>query len=152
MVQVKSNNALKISQFLVALLLLIQDLRPCFAKKDRNRPHIHNGVLPEYAPGPFSDLVLQKKDEEDLLQGRSVMKQLPSPTGVAKEGRAICVQDVEASREAVWSQILDLNSYVGKVDKLKECKNYFMKRNPDGTTAIKTKFVVSVLPGYKVNK
>lgn len=139
-----------ISLFLVPALLLLPNLNGCVAKKsDRNRPHVHNGVLPQYTPGPFTDLVLENDDESVLSKGKSVMKQLPSPTGDAKGGRAICVQDVDAPKGAVWNQILDLNNYVGKVDKLKECKNYFKKMNPDGTTSIKTKFVVGVLPGYQ---
>lgn len=132
-------------------LFLFKNLETCDAKKqDRNRPHVHNGVLPHYTPGPFTDLELENKDEDVLSKGKSVMKQIPSVTGDPKGGRAICVQDVDAPKDAVWNQILDLNSYVGKVDKLKECKNYFKQKNPDGTTSIKTKFVVGVLPGYKV--
>lgn len=77
------------------------------------------------------------------------MKQIPDPSGDSKEGgRAICVQDVKAPKKAVWNQILDLNDYMGKVNKLKECQNYFFQRNDDGTYRIKTKMVVGVLPGY----
>lgn len=148
MARLKSTNFLVVTLAL-PFFLLFADFEVCVAKKDRNRPHIHNGVLPQYTPGPFTDLVLEKSDEKTLSDGKSVMKQIPNPSG-DKGGRAICVQDVEAPKNAVWNQILDLNSYVGKVDKLKECKNYFKKRNPDGTTTIKTKFIVGVLPGYKV--
>lgn len=135
------------SSFVLATLLLLTGC--VIAKKtDRNVPHIHRGVLSQYTPGPFTDLALGTKDETKLDGGKSVMKQIPAAGG-EKGGRAICVQDVTAPKDAVWNQILDLNSYVGKVDKLKECKNYFKQRNPDGTTTIKTKFVVGVLPGYK---
>ena len=61
------------------------------------------------------------------------------------------VQDVKAPKSAVWNQILDLQSYVGKVDRVRECENYHVKKNDDGRWNIKTKMVVSVLPGYKVH-
>lgn len=76
------------------------------------------------------------------------MKQIPSSDGGGGGGRAICVQDVMAPRDAVWNQILSLDDYVGKVNKLKECRNYEVKRREDGTWGIKTKMVVGVLPGY----
>ena len=143
------SSSLLLLTILLPTVLLLQDFHSCAANNDRNRPHIHRGILPQYTPGPFTDLVLDKGDEKILEDGKPIMKQIPSPTG-DKGGRVICVQDVVAQKSAVWNQILDLNNYVGKVDKLKECKNYFMKKNADGTTTIKTKFVVGVLPGYKV--
>lgn len=148
--QIKANNNLLfLNLLLISLILFVGEFTPCKAdNSNRNRPHIHNGVLPQYTPGPFKELVLERNDEKSLEDGKSVMKSIPSSTG-EKGGRAICVQDIEASKDAVWNQILNFNSYVGKVDKLKECKHYFMKRNPDGTTTIKAKFVVGVLPGYK---
>ena len=79
------------------------------------------------------------------------MKQIPGEGGGNEGGRAICIQDVNAPKEAVWNQILDLDHYVGKVNKLKECKNYFVKKNSDGTSTIKTKMVVGVIPGYSVS-
>lgn len=118
----------------------------CDGKKiDRNSPHSHNGLLTPYTPGPFG-ISLESKDESSLGNGKPVMKQIKAEDG--EGGRVICVQDVTAPKEAVWNQILDLNSYVGKVDRLKTCKNYYVKKNPDGTTTIKTKFITGVLPGY----
>merc|ERR1712176_499989 len=77
-----------------------------------------------------------------------IMKQIPDP-GSKQGGRAICVQDVNAPKSAVWNQILNLNDYEKKVSKLKHCKNYFFERNEeDGTYRIKTKFAISVIPGY----
>lgn len=130
------------------LLLLPLLLLTTHAKKiDRSAPHHHRGLLSPYTPGPFTDLTLGNADEQDLQSGKSIMKQIPAPAG-EKGGRAICVQDVTAPKHAVWNQILDLNHYVGKVDKLKECRNYFRNKNADGTTTIKTKFIVGVLPGF----
>lgn len=74
------------------------------------------------------------------------MKQIPGENG--QGGRAICVQDVNAPSDAVWNQILNVDSYVGKVSKLKECKNYLVKKLENGNYRIKTKMVVGVLPGY----
>ncbi len=122
------------------------------AKKiNRNAPHGHMGLLSQYKPGPF-DTVLDKRDEKDLQKGNPVMKQLPGDDGDDLSGKAICVQDVAAPKNAVWNQILDLDSYKGKVNKLKECKNYLVKRNDDGTIRIKTKMVIGVMPGYSVRK
>jgi len=61
---------------------------------------------------------------------------------------AICVQDIEAPKSAIWNQILDMDSYVGKVNKVKDCKNYEVKDNGDGTMQVKTKMVLGVMPGY----
>ena len=116
-----------------------------WAKKDRNVPHHHSGSLKPYDAGPF-ELKLDDSDEKELASGKPVMKQSEGDLG----GGAICVQDVEAPKEAVWAQILDLDSYKGKVNKVNECKNYFMKNNGDGTTTVKTKMVLGVLPGYSV--
>ena len=79
------------------------------------------------------------------------MKQIPDPSGENGGGKAICVQDVSAPKSAVWNQILDFDHYLGKVSKLKDCKNYLVKRKDDGTIQIKTKMIVSALPGYNVS-
>jgi hypothetical protein len=111
-------------------------------------PHPHQGVLSPYGPGPFQSLDLDKGDEKELQSGKPVMKQ---NQGSELAGGAICVQDVDAPKAAVWSQILDLDSYKGKVPKVNECKNYVVKQNKDGTTTLKTKMVVGVIPGYAVS-
>ena len=122
------------------------------ARRDRDLPHGHRGKLTPYTPGPFSDLEITDSDEKGLSVGSPVMKQIPYPAEEKKEGgRAICVQDVDATRPAVWNQILRLDHYVGKVSKLKECKNYYVGAKEDGTVQIKTKMVIGVLPGYQVS-
>lgn len=134
-----------LSLFLLNFLSLLS-LSCC--RKDRNSGHYHRGLLSQYKPGKFG-LTLDSKDESSLTSGKPVMKQIPDESGDSKQGgRAICVQDVEAPKSAVWNQILDFDHYFGKVSKLKECKNYLVKRNPDGTFQIKTKMIVSALPGY----
>jgi hypothetical protein len=80
---------------------------------------------------------------------KQLMPRKDDPTG---SGGAICVQDVHAPLPAVWHQILDMNSYKSKVSKVNECKNYLVKKRGDGTTQIKTKQVLGVLPGYAVRK
>ena len=118
-------------------------------KQNRNAGHDHTGMLSPYKPGPFDVLKLSSKDEATLAGDKPVMKQIPGEGGKGNEGgRAICIQDVNAPKSAVWNQILDLDHYVGKVNKLKECKNYVAKKNGDGTHTIKTKMVVGVIPGY----
>ena len=94
---------------------------------------------------------LDNNDEKSLLQGKPIMKQIPSEGGDNEGGKAICVQDIAAPSSAVWNQILDLDRYKGKVSKVGECKNYVVKANDeDGTVQIKTKMVLNVLPGYSV--
>jgi len=121
------------------------------AKLDRNISHGHNGKLPPYTPGPFSIVSLTPSDETLLSKGKPVMKQIPytPEDNMGEGGRAICVQDVDAPKPAVWNQILGLDEYVGKVKKLNICKNYFVeKEGEDGAVRIKTKMVIGVLPGF----
>lgn len=138
---------------LVALALLsLTSTKTCWAKKNRDLPHVHSGLLKPYEAGPLDSVKLDKADEKLLDSGKPVMKQTPPSDDGAVAGGAICVQDVEAPREAVWSQILDFDSYKGKVPKVNESRNYVVKENPDGTHNIKTKMVVGVMPGYSVSK
>ena len=133
---------------LFIFLALVSLFGNCWSKKNRDLPHEHTGLLKAYEAGPF-DLKLEKDDEKALDAGKPVMKQ--SETKGEVGGGAICVQDVEAPKEAVWSQILDLDSYKGKVPKVNDCKNYLVKKNEDGTFTVKTKMVVGVIPGYSVS-
>jgi len=135
---------LKLSLVIVA----VWSLASTCAKKDHNLPHPHQGLLKPYVPGPFESLKLDSGDEKILDSGKPVMKQTK---GDDLAGGAICVQDVEAPKEAVWSQILDLDVYKGKVPKVNESKNYKVQQNKDGTCTIKTKMVVGVIPGYAVS-
>jgi hypothetical protein len=136
----------KSSLFIVSLAVLFH---LSWAKIDRNTAHPHRGKLSRYHPGPFH-LKLTASDEKQLLLGKSVMKQVQDEGG-STGGRAICIQDVHAPKCAVWNQILNFDSYVGKVNRLKECKKYFSQKNKDGSTTIKVKMLVGVIPGYKVS-
>lgn len=79
------------------------------------------------------------------------MKQTVDESGDdAAAGGAICVQDVAVPPSVVWDQILDFDSYKGKVPKVLVSKNYFHGKTQDGHQRIKTKMVLSVLPGYSV--
>ena len=135
-----------------ALLLLFVFSAPCAvtAKKDRNVPHPHAGVLKRYEAGPFESLKLDQSDEKNLAEGKPVMKQTVPKKGELGGG-AICVQDIDAPKEAVWAQILDLDSYKGKVAKVNEAKNYEVSHKKDGTSVVKTKMVLGVIPGYSVS-
>lgn len=131
---------------LLMTLLLFLSGGCCHARKNRDLPHIHRGVLASYDAGPFDSIDLDKSDEKTLENGKPIMKQTQGDDGV--EGTSICVQDVHAPKEAVWSQILDLDSYKGKVPKVSTCKNYVAKLNEDGTSTMKTEMSVNVIPGY----
>lgn len=132
---------------LFTVLLLLAAVLCCSGKKsNRDVPHSHQGLLKPYEAGPFTALKLDSKDEKLLDGGKPVMTQIREKDSL--EGTSICVQDVEAPKEAVWSQILDLDSYKGKVPKVSECKNYVAKLNEDGTSTMKTEMAVKVLPGY----
>jgi hypothetical protein len=134
-----------LAAFIVGVLAVVQ------AKKDYNTPHPHGPVLSAYKPGPFESLSLNKSDEKKLAEGKAVMKQsMPDPNDPNPAGGAICVQDIKAPLDAVWSQILDLDNYKKKVSKVLESKNYKVLEQPDGTFQVKTKMVMGVMPGYKV--
>jgi hypothetical protein len=136
----------------LGLLLLVTNssIRAINAKKDRNLPHGHRGKLNPYIPGPFVGLKLTSEDEKTLLSGASVMKQTIPADGGGSGGAAICVQDVQAPLPAVWHQILEMDQYPKKVNKVLHCQNYVVQAQPDGNIRIKTKQVLGVLPGYSV--
>jgi hypothetical protein len=138
-------------RFPVVLLILVVLSVTSTAKKNRDLPHPHAGILSPYEPGPFQDLKLDKNDEKELADGKPVMKQT-APKDGELGGGAICVQDINAPKKAVWGQILSLDSYKGKVPKVNEAKNYFVRENPDGTTTVKTKMILGVIPGYAVSE
>lgn len=132
-------------------VLLWNNCQCSTARKDRNSPHAHRGILRPYNPGPFENMKLSRQDESTLQKGESVTKQtMPSPDDPDAGGGVLCIQDVDAPKAAVWSQILDLDSYEGKVSKVNKCKNYFVAKNKDGSSTIKTKMVLGVMPGYSV--
>lgn len=115
------------------------------AKKNRNAPHGHTGLLSVHKAGNF-DLDLEDTDEKQLNGGKPVMKQVEGDAG----GGAVCVQDIEAPPDAVWNQILMMEEYKGKVPKVQECTNYVVKKNEDGSFTVKTKQRLGILPGYSV--
>ncbi len=134
-----------ISIFLISLSPIAES-----RKIDRDAGHHHTGILKQYIAGAFG-MNVNADDEAVLEKGNPVMKQLPPDDPSDKlGGKAICVQDIKAPKKAVWRQILDMDSYVGKVNKVKECKNYSVKPNGDGSIQIKTKQVLGVMPGYAV--
>jgi hypothetical protein len=133
------------------LVLLWNNCQCSTARKDRNSPHPHRGTLRPYNPGPFENMKLSRQDESTLNKGESVTKQtMPSADDPEAGGGVLCIQDVDAPKAAVWNQILDLDSYEGKVSKVNKCKNYFVGKNKDGSSTIKTKMVLGVMPGYSV--
>jgi hypothetical protein len=133
----------------VPLVLWNIDLVQC--KVDRNQPHGHRGKLQPYIPGPFPGLQVTNEDEKTLESGASVMKQtVPPDSDASSGGTAICIQDVHAPMAAVWYQILHMEEYPKKVNKVVTCQNYVVQTQDDHTIRIKTKQILGVLPGYSV--
>lgn len=128
---------------LLAIFVLCVDCR----KHDYNSAHPHQGILKPYHPGPFDNIQLAKKDEAHLLEGKPVMKQV-IPDNPDESGTVLCIQDVNAPKPAVWNQILGLDAYEGKVPKVKECHNYVVRKNADGSHSIKTFMKLGIMPGY----
>lgn len=121
------------------------------SRKDTRSTHPHQGILKRYNAGPFENLSLGKKDEVALESGKPVMKQImPGKDSQELGGTAICIQDVNAPKSAVWNQILGLDNYEGKVPKVKKCNNYTVRKNPDGSHTIKTLMKIGIMPGYSV--
>lgn len=142
------NYSLSSLWIVVIVLVVVTQLASCHGKKqNRDLPHIHRGVLSSFEAGPFDSIELDKNDEKVLDSGKPIMK-MTQGEGDELGGSSICVQDVAAPKEAVWSQILDFDAYKGKVPKVGECKNYVAKLNDDGTSTMKTQMSVKVIPGY----
>lgn len=135
---------LVLTAFLATFLSLLTSTT---AKIDRNAPQGHTGMLKPYQPGPFGNLVLSASDLATLQRGQPVLKQQQSGTS----GGAICVQDVKAPVAAVWNQILNFPAYKGKVPKVLHSSNYAVENKGSSKSRIRTKLVLSVLPGYSVS-
>ena len=140
----------RIFGFLLQVLLLITTTTTALADR-RNQSHDHTGKLTSYKPGPVVGIKLSKQEESKLASGHSVMKQtMVDPKNPAAGGGAICIQDIDAPKAAVWNQILDFDSYTKKVSKVVQSKNYHVSAKKQNQHSIKTKMVLGVLPGYSV--
>lgn len=138
------------SAILLAVLLITAS--PTALANRGNQPHDHTGKLTPYKPGPVVGVKLSKQDEAKLSSGHSVMKQtVADPKNPAAGGGAICIQDIDAPKAAVWNQILDFDSYTKKVSKVVQSKNYHISSKKHQQHSIKTKMVLGVLPGYSVS-
>lgn len=93
---------------IVSLLFFLAVAAPtvAFAVSPPGECHPHRGKLKPYPPGPPT---LQKPLSEKQLQQLSEGK--PVETKLKLEKRDLIIQDVEATPEVIWSQILDYNRY-----------------------------------------
>ena len=87
----------------------------------KGSPHPHQGILTPFTPGQPS-VVVSGDDEAKLDGGEMITKQTKDESG--QGGRATAIQAIHAPPEIVWGQLLDLNSYPSKVDKLTEVAEY----------------------------
>mmetsp|Transcript_34266 Transcript_34266/g.79049 ORF Transcript_34266/g.79049 Transcript_34266/m.79049 type:complete len:239 (-) Transcript_34266:1234-1950(-) len=134
-----------VSRSLLVFILVFGHVSP---RKERDTPHPHRGVLRPYVPGPFN-LMLDGKDEDQLRTGKPVTKSTKPEDGDEETGGgAICVQDINAPKAAVWSQILRMGEYPKKVPKVTECRNYCVRRNRNGSVTMKTFQRIRIFPGY----
>ena len=96
----------------------------------RGVPHPHQGKLKPFEPGPPS-VKLSGADQAKVDGGELVMRQTVIDGG--SSGRATAIQAVHAPPRLVWKQLLDLNAYPSKVEKLTECSKYFEKARGVGS-------------------
>ena len=89
------------------LLCLLLQLRAGRAA-DASKPHMNGGVNPPFASAK-PQVSLTGSEETALAAGRAVMRQVTAKGG--KGGRALAVQDVDASPETVWNRILAFPEY-----------------------------------------
>ena len=144
-------SSFRVFGFLLQALLLIATTTTTTLADQRSQSHEHTGKLTSYKPGPVVGIKLNKQEEAKLASGHSVMKQtMADPKNPAAGGGAICIQDIDAPKAAVWNQILDFDSYTKKVSKVVQSKNYHVSAKKQHQHSIKTKMVLGVLPGYSV--
>jgi len=115
-------------------IALLSTLASTAIAADANKPHPHSGIISPYAGRPKTP-TLTEDELAKLQEGKAVKKQ--SKDG-SSGGRGIAVQDVHATPEVIWQQILDFSSYPFKVDNLKECKVYDTSNGH-----IKARFLIS---------
>ena len=112
----------------------------------RGTPHPHQGKLTPFVPGPPA-VKLSGADQAKIDGGELMMRQTVIDGG--SSGRATAIQAVHAPPRLIWAQLLDLNAYPSKVDKLSECSKYLEKaRGVDGSKTIKARFLVKAAPGF----
>ena len=93
-------------------------------------------------------MTLKDSDGEKLTGGKAVMKEeqdVASDGVKGGSGGAICAQDIEAPKEAVWNQILRLGEYAKKVPKVVELKNYKVKQDDKQNILILKMYIVKLL-------
>ena len=86
---------------------------------------------------------MSSKEEEVLASGKSVMRQVVSGDG--KSGRALAVQDVSATPEAVWERVLAFRDYPSMVFGVKETSVYDEMKHRDGTRTLKVRMKLGMM-------
>lgn len=108
---------------------------------DFRSPHPHRETRTPFTPASVIVPVLTSADLATLDRGEVVLRQ----THDRSSGIGAAIEDVAAPPGVVWSQLLDFDSYAGKVPRVKVCENYEVCKN-----VLKTRFVVRCCPGYNV--
>ncbi len=103
-------------------------------------PHDHQGVIAPYEGTPPA-MELSAEQRAQLDRGKAVMVQVQDSAG---GGRGMCIQDVAAPPEAVWSRITSYDQYPRWVGPVSECANYEVEGDH-----IKTRFVLKGL-GFRI--
>jgi hypothetical protein len=102
---------------------------------DPDSPHPHRGIVEPFVGAPPS-AALSAAQLRTLAGGEAVLATVEGDQG----GRAIAVQDVEASPETVWDRITAFRQYPEMVNYVAECEPY----REDGSD-LRVRFVLKIL-------
>lgn len=116
---------------------------------DPSRPHLHQGVLDPFKPGPPA--ALTSSELASLNAGTPVQKTTKVMGRDGKEsGRATAVFDVSAPPSVVWDCINDLKNYPNMVPGVSAMEVYRGPSTSGGVTTTHAKWTLALL-GYRLS-
>eukprot|EP00322_Chrysochromulina_rotalis_P002968 CAMPEP_0115851228 /NCGR_PEP_ID=MMETSP0287-20121206/12374_1 /TAXON_ID=412157 /ORGANISM="Chrysochromulina rotalis, Strain UIO044" /LENGTH=286 /DNA_ID=CAMNT_0003305255 /DNA_START=132 /DNA_END=992 /DNA_ORIENTATION=+ len=112
---------------------------------DPGIPHIHQGSIDPFKPGPPPPL--SSSEIATLNAGKTVQNTVKQDGGA---GRAMAVFDVPAPPSLVWDCILDLKNYPRMVPGVSAMELYYGPSTSGGVTSTKAKWTLSMI-GYRLS-